>query len=300
MLEQKGYTTSFFCGADRNSMGFEAIASQEGISQFFTREDYERSYPVNKNTVEPLWGVFDAPFYQFMADELHRMPEPFFATVFNLTSHHPFVVPADYENKLPKGFTKVQQPVAYTDKALQELFARIQHEPWYKNTLFVFIADHPAGDKYSDYAKTPKGSTAIFYFIYTPSHELQGINTTVTQQLDVMPTLLGLLGNTEPYFSFGRDVFNDTMQMPMAVNYVNQLYQSITDSTTYYFDRKSLLIAYSANDSLQKKNIVHHDLEHQKHVETYTRALLQSYYSQLAKKEFVFHNLLTTPKTVDK
>ncbi|MCL2328014.1 MAG: sulfatase-like hydrolase/transferase [Bacteroidetes bacterium] len=288
MLAQKGYTTSFFCGADKNSMGFEAIASQVGISQFFTREDYEKSNPVNKNTVEPLWGVFDMPFFQFMADELATMPEPFFATVFNLTSHHPFVIPPDYQNKLPKGFTKVQQPVAYTDRALQKLFARIKNEPWYKNTIFVFIADHPSSERYSDYAKTPKGSTAILYFIYTPSHELQGTHTQVTQQLDVMPTLLGLLGNTNPYFAFGRDVFNDTTKTPIAVNYINQLYQSITDEATYYFDKNSLLMAYSAGDTLQKQNIVNKNTERQQQAETYTRALLQSYYSQLARKNFIF------------
>ena len=287
MLAQKGYTTSFFCGADKNSMGFEAIASQVGVEHFFTREDYEKSNPVNKNTVEPLWGVFDMPFYQFMADELATMPQPFFATVFNLTSHHPFVVPPDYQNKLPQGFTKVQQPVAYTDKALQKLFARIKNEPWYENTIFIFIADHPSSERYSDYAKTPKGNTAIFYFMYMPSHELQGTHTGITQQLDVMPTLLGLLGNTEPYFAFGRDVFNDTARMPMAVNYINQLYQSITDSATYYSDRNSLLMAYAAADTLQKHNSVNQNPAHQKRAETYTRALLQSYYLHLAAKKYV-------------
>lgn len=287
MLAQKGYTTSFFCGADKNSMGFEAIASQVGVQKFFTREDYEKSNPVNKNTVEPLWGVFDMPFYQYMADELTHMPEPFFATVFNLTSHHPFVVPADYENILPQGFTKVQKPVAYTDKSLQQLFARIKNEPWFENTLFVFIADHPSSERYSDYAKTPKGSTSIFYFMYTPTHELQGIDSQITQQLDVMPTVLGLLGNSEPYFAFGRDVLNDSVQLPMAVNYVNQLYQSITEDATYYFDRNSLLMAYAAGDTLQKHNIVNRDTENKTIANTKTRALLQSYYSHLAAKNYV-------------
>ncbi len=286
ILAKKGYTTSFFCGADRNSMGFEAFASQVGISRFYTREDYEKNNPVNKNTVEPLWGVFDMPFYRYMADELATMQEPFFATVFNLTSHHPFVIPPDYEDKLPQGFTVVQKPVAYTDKALQKLFARIKNEPWYNNTIFVFIADHPSSKQYSDYAKTPKGGTAIFYFIYTPTHELQGVHTEVTQQLDLMPTLLGLLGNSEPFFAFGRDVFNDSATMPMAVNYINQLYQSITDEATYYFDRNSLLMAYSAHDTLQKSNIVHKNNEEQQRAETYTRALLQSYYTRLSKKEY--------------
>jgi phosphoglycerol transferase MdoB-like AlkP superfamily enzyme len=290
MLAKKGYTTSFFCGAEKNSMGFEAFASQVGISYFYTRKNYEKNNPVNKNTVEPLWGVFDMPFYQYMADKLATMPEPFFATVFNLTSHHPFVVPPDYQDKLPQGFTKVQQPVAYTDKALQKLFARIKNEPWYENTIFIFIADHPSSERYSDYAKTPKGSTAIFYFIYTPSHELQGTHTGVTQQLDVMPTLLGLLGNINPYFAFGRDVFNEPTKMPIAVNYINQLYQAITDSATYYFDRNSLLMAYSAHDTLQTQNIVNKNTEHQQRAITYTRALLQSYYSHLARKDYVFLN----------
>ena len=56
-----------------------------------------------------------------------------------------------------------------------------------------------------------------------------------------MPTVLGLVGIKEPYFAFGRDVFNEPERQPVAFNFVNQVYQYITDSTIFYSDSEKVL-----------------------------------------------------------
>ena len=90
-----------------------------------------------------------------MAETLAHTPQPFFASVFTLTSHHPFVVPDRYRDSLPKGKTKVHPGVAYTDMALRRFMETAAQEPWYDSTLFVFVADHVSSETFAPKTLTP-------------------------------------------------------------------------------------------------------------------------------------------------
>ena len=272
ILAKRGYTTAFFSGSERNSMGFEDMAQRFGVEKCYCREEYERDYPVNDSTIEPFWGVYDMPYFLFMADELNQMPEPFFASVFNLTSHHPYRVPPDYDDIVPSGHNPEQRVVAYTDMAFRAFFEQAKDEPWFCNTVFVFVADHVAPLAYDPQTHTMKGRSSIIQFLYTPDEALHGTDSTTVQQLDLMPTLLGLLGNKEPYFAFGRDVFNEPRRRPVAFNCINQLYQCITDSTTFYYDTEKVV------ETIEGKP--------QKEDEDFLKAVLQRYAESLANKRY--------------
>ena len=287
ILSNIGYETYFFCGAEKNSMGYESFATLSGIKNMISREDYSKKCEVSKRTIEPFWGVFDMPFLQFMATEMNRFQTPFFASVFNLTSHHPFVIPEDYEDKLPKGFTKIHSCVAYTDLAIRYFFEAIKNEPWFHNTVFVFVADHVSSEVYGEETRTAKGNNAIFYFMYTPDQSVKGQHDEVTQQIDVMPTLLGLLGYDKPYFAFGRDFFNEPDALPFATNIVGQTFQGISDSLLIYFDGIEAPAMYRFEDCKLINNIAHPADTLQRKVFDYFKALLQTYYDCLNKKEFV-------------
>ena len=288
ILSKNGYETYFFCGAEKNSMGFESFAVLSGIKNMVSRNDFEKKCEISKHTIEPYWGVFDMPFLQFMANEMKQFQTPFFASVFNLTSHHPFIVPENYENKLPKGFTKIHRCVAYTDLAIRHFFDAVKNEPWYNNTIFVFVADHVSSEVYSSEAYTAKGSNAIFYFIYTPNQSVKGQYYEVTQQIDVMPTLLGMLRYDNPYFAFGRDFFNEPNRLPFASNFTGQTYQGISDSLLIYFDGFGTPKIYRFEDCYLKNIITNlNNLEQQEHFD-YLRALLQNYYDCLYKKDFSY------------
>jgi len=287
ILSKNGYGTYFFCGAEKNSMGFESFAMLSGIKNMISREDYEKKCEVNKNTVESYWGVYDMPFFQFMANEMKQFQTPFFASVFNLTSHHPFIVPENYKDKLPKGFTKIHPCVAYTDLSIRYFFDAIKNEPWFNNTIFVFVADHVSSEIYGNEARTTKGNNAIFYFIYTPDQSIKGQHHEVTQQIDVMPTLLGLLHYNKPYFAFGRDFFNEPQVMPFAINFVGQIYQGISDSLLIYFDGFETPAIYHFEDSKLTNNITNLNDAEQRKTFDHFRAILQTYYNYLEKKEFL-------------
>ncbi len=213
ILAKMGYTTTFFCGSPNTSMGFAGYAKSAGIEHCFTMEDYEKVY--GGNDYDNAWGIFDLPFLSYTQEQISKLQEPFFATVFTISSHHPYTIPESHKEVVPEGYTKIQPVIAYTDMALHNFFEQAKNEPWFNRTIFVFIADHVAIDKMADRTMKYPGSHHIAGAIYTPDGALKSNEIAeIVQQTDIMPTLLNLLGNREPFFSFGRDIFDTDSTRP--------------------------------------------------------------------------------------
>ena len=275
MLADKGYATAFFCGSERGSMGFGAYARSAGVDRLVSREDYEARN--GTGDFDGYWGIWDEPFLQFTGEELAAMPEPFFAALFTLSSHHPFVVPEKYAATLPDGYTKIHKGVAYDDQAFRLFFERFGSEEWFRRTVFVFVADHVSSEKFADETRTYPGNMHIIGFIYTPDGALRGEVREVTQQLDIMPTVLGLTGNREPYFAFGRDVLNEPGRPRWSVSYDGQ-FRALSDAGPIVLDDSGYEVqecpATPAADSLAQS----------------FRALVQQYYTHIEKKSYTTHD----------
>lgn len=285
MLGEKGYSTHFFCGSYGNQMGFESYCRLNGIEHFYDRSHFEKEN--NDPAMANIWGVWDMPWLQYMARQLDTIKTPFYATVFTLTSHHPYDLPKEYEYLLGKGTSPMHHGVLYTDLSIRKFFETASTMDWYENTLFVFTADHASTKMAHKETMTTKGNTEIVLFMYTPDGSLKGATDEVVQQLDIMPTVLGLLGNKQPYFAFGRDVFNEKDRFQMATNCVHQVYQCITDSYTLCSDGEKTLHVYAADDTLQKHDIINDVNPDILDVERHLRAILQSYTKHVHDKDFI-------------
>lgn len=285
LLSEEGYHTAFFCGSERNSMGFAAFASLAGIDNTYMREDFEAVH--GTSDFDGAWGIWDEPFLRYMSETLGTFREPFFADVFTLSSHHPFAVPEKYKNTLPNGFTRIHKAVSYTDMALQRFFDYAKTQSWYDNTIFVFVADHVSSEVYADKTNTAVGNGSIIMFMYDPSNPIKSVYNNVAQQLDLMPTILGMLGYEKPYFAYGRDVRSEPDRIPHAINYVNEAFQLTTDSIALYFDGNKRLFVYDKNDVFQKKNINNPSDTTQRVSENLIKAILQQYYKHLNDKSYI-------------
>ena len=285
ILHDEGYGTSFFNGSARGSMGFGAYASQAGIQHYYSREDYEQAQ--GTGDFDGYWGIWDEPFLQYMARQLNTMPQPFFASVFTLTSHHPFVVPEQYRNTLPAGKTKVHKGVAYTDLAIRRFMETASQESWYDHTIFVFVADHVSSETFAPKTLTPTGNSHIICLLYTSDGAIKGSDARVTQQIDLMPTLLGLTGYAKPYFAFGRDVLRENDRAAMAVNMTGENYQAITDSLVLFFDGHKTVSAYARTDTLQRHDIASERTSYLEQVERDLKARLQQYYQHVEKSDYL-------------
>ena len=285
LLSEKGYDCSFFHGAPNGSMGFDSYAKASGFKNYYGMKEYG-----NDADFDGRWGIWDEPFLQFMANTLKTKQEPFFASVFTLSSHHPFKIPKEYEGNFPKGTTQIHQCTGYTDMALKKFFESISEMPWYKNTLFVITADHTNQVTY-DKSKTSLGQFNIPIIFYDPSGELKGFEPTkVIQQIDIMPTVLGLLNYDKPYFAFGFDVFSkDTLRNQFAINYPNEFYQIIQDgyvlTTNSNYEPDAL---YSYKDDVLLQNNLKSELpEMVEHLNKLGKAMRQTYNNRLINNKMV-------------
>ena len=283
ILRDKGYRTMFFCGSDHGSMGFGAFARTTGIEHLYSRQDYEARH--GKGDFDGYWGIWDEKFIDYMGEELQQSQSPFFATIFTLTSHHPFVIPEEHEGKFPEGLTPNHKCVGYVDNAVGRFFEKYGEEEWFQNTIFVFVADHVSSEQFSDVFRTSPGSYQVMGFIHAPNSSLVGEHRQVVSQVDIMPTLLGLMGNDEPYFAFGRDIFGEYESEPISVSYDNNLFQAITAQYLILFDENQVVAVYALDDIRHEHNLK--DEIDTSSIERRLKANIQSYYSHIEQKNYI-------------
>ena len=97
MLHDKGYYSAFFHGAQNGSMGFEAFARATGYDKYFGRTEYNADPKGGGDAdFDGMWAVWDEPYLQHVVRMVNGFKQPFVASVFTASSHHPFKVPEQY------------------------------------------------------------------------------------------------------------------------------------------------------------------------------------------------------------
>jgi len=211
ILKEKGYQTSFYHGAKEGSMSFKSFTRAIGIDTYKGLE----SYP-NQAHFDGNWGVWDHHMLHYFGQELGRVKQPFFSSIFTLSSHHPYKLPVAYQNKYKKGPEPLCKTIAYTDDALRHFFKRYQKEAWFQNTLFVITADHVGPTRQRQY-QTLDWRYRIPIAFYHPSLALpKPAKGVVFQQIDIMPTLLDLLGLDKAPFQLGSSCFEHVQSQKMV------------------------------------------------------------------------------------
>ncbi|NPA45004.1 MAG: sulfatase-like hydrolase/transferase [Chlorobi bacterium] len=280
LLKEKGYQTAFFHGAPNGSMGFESFVKIAGYDKYFGMTEYN-----NDDDFDGSWAIWDEEFFQFYANEINKMKEPFHTTLFSASSHHPFKVPEKYNGKFKKGTLPIHIPIQYTDMALKKFFETASKMDWYKNTIFVITADHcsqSAIDKY----KTEIGSFSIPIIIFEPSKpNFKGLDSTITQQIDIMPTILNMLNYDKDFISFGNNML-DTSANHFVVNYINNTYQIAQDNFVLQYRNDKVIAIYNfEKDPLLKHNLIHQQIDNVKDMKQLLQAFIQQYNYRMINNE---------------
>jgi phosphoglycerol transferase MdoB-like AlkP superfamily enzyme len=182
-LEGEGYNTSFFHGAANGSMGFLGFSNILGIDKYYGRTEFN-----DDSQFDGFWGIWDEPFLQYMKKTLDKKKAPFFASVFTVSSHEPFNIPEQYKNRFHEGGVPMHKCVEYTDFSIKRFFDEAKKEPWFANTIFVFVADHANQIFYDEYRK-PINRFAVPIILYKPNSDYVGVDTDFAQQIDIFPTI---------------------------------------------------------------------------------------------------------------
>lgn len=281
LLDAEGYHTAWFHGADNESLGLQAFVRSAGFKNYFGMTEYYAAKG-NGADFDGTWGIWDEPFMQFFAESMNDMPQPFLTGLFSLSSHHPFDLPEGLEKEFFKdGRTGIQATVAYTDHALRQFFATARKQPWFSNTVFVISADHAfLNEPTHKVFNNEMGRMMIPLLIYDPSGTLRpGVREGIMQQIDVTPTLLGLLGYDKPYFAFGNDVMATAPadRWGLRWNHVPQLadgrYVLQLETETW---KPAHMYDYIADPYLEH-DLVNTGLPEQQLLERKLKAILQTY-----------------------
>ena len=286
-LAGMGYRTAFFHGADNASMGFRSFSQSIGFQDYYGMDEYcLDSRFGGHDDFDGYWAIWDEEFLQYFALMLDTLSQPFCASLFTATSHHPFNVPQRYQAQFQGGTLPIYRTIQYSDHALQHFFSTASRMPWYQNTLFVITADHTNDGEKPEY-KTDLGLFRVPILIFDPSGQIpRGISPSTAQQTDIMPTILNLLGYPHPYMAYGIDLLSTPPDSTWALSYSNGAYQYVRNDRLLLFDGQKVVGLYNiATDSLLLHNLLTPGEE--PHHVNHLKALIQSYMQRMINNNLV-------------
>jgi phosphoglycerol transferase MdoB-like AlkP superfamily enzyme len=215
LFKQRGYATKFLYGGD---------AYFDNMGDFFSGNGYDivdkKAFQPNEISFANIWGVCDEDMankaIQVMNQEASS-GKPFFNHWMTVSNHRPFTYP-DGKIDIDAHAKSREGGVKYTDYALRKFFALAEKQPWFKNTVFVILADHCSSS--SGKTELPADKYRIPGMIYAPGFIAPKRYTNLMSQIDVMPTVFGLLNFKYTSKFYGQDVLKaDYKQRALIATY---------------------------------------------------------------------------------
>ena len=208
LLKDIGYSTWFMYGGDADFDNMKGFAIANGFDHIIEQKDFP------KNTPGTMWGVFDEYLFEYAETILDTAQLPVLLTLFTTTNHQPWEIPEQKEQLIPKfanenrRINKAMRTMAYTDYIIGEFIEENRAEGWFQKTIFIFISDHGINE-YSGMYEDPRNAH-IPFIIYSPEiiTKPRRINK-VASQIDVVPTLLHLIGYPKPFDLMGTNILSD-------------------------------------------------------------------------------------------
>lgn len=249
IVNEYGYNTSFYHGGIRGTMGFHSFSKKAGFNNYYGMEEYN-----NDDDFDKSWGIYDGPFMQFFLDGINNQKEPFLSTFFSLSSHPPYTLPDNYLKKTEYSTSKnlsILETISYTDHCMKEFFNNCKNEEWFRNTIFIITADHTSPESYNKKYRGRIGRYTIPLIMFSGDSSLQGLNANIVQHIDIMPTILDLIGNDKPFFAFGKSMLSEES---WAINFLEGRYHLITDSSIV-INKEEVYKSFSDRNMLEENKL---------------------------------------------
>ena len=203
VMRDLGYDTSFLYGGYGYFDNMNAFYSGNGF------EVLDRD-AIDHVRFENMWGVADEDLFDLAMrhySDLNSQGKPFFSIVMTTSNHKPFTFRPGLEKfGIPEEGGGRKAGVRYADYALGYFLREAEKQPWFDNTIFVVVADH--GARVYGKAEIPLESYEIPMMIYAPKHIAPRRVDTLMTQIDIAPTVLGMLGLPYEAPFFGQDVLH--------------------------------------------------------------------------------------------
>jgi phosphoglycerol transferase MdoB-like AlkP superfamily enzyme len=204
VFKEQGYQTSFMYGGESEFFGFKPYVLSHGFDHSTDKHAFA---PEDQNS---KWGAHDGVVFKRFKKQLGQLKQPFFATMLTLSNHEPFEIPESPRfpgTDLPNRF---RSTAFYTDKSLGAFIRAARKEPWFKETLFVIVADHGHRLPKEKYAisEAKRFHIPLLLVGEVIKPEFRGKQMSVFgSQTDIAKTVLGQLGLDGSRFTFSQDLF---------------------------------------------------------------------------------------------
>ena len=270
LLQQLGYQASFYHGGKNGTMSFDNFISATNAGTYYGLNEYP-----NPKDNDGNWGIYDEPYLQYYVHQLSQSKQPFFSTVFTLSSHHPYNIPVHQKQLFPEGSLPIHKTIRYSDYALKRFFETAQQTPWFKNTLFILTADHSSTNEQPKYVHS-EGMYRIPLILFDPQHPYQHRISKTVQQIDIMPEILKQAGYKKSYFAVGG---SSTDTSGFAIQYINNLYQFIQYPYVLQFDGDKTIHFYKLSEAELLEECKEFDTK--RRMEKHAKAFIQRYNAAL-------------------
>lgn len=274
ILDQKqGYTSNVMHGDYKTFWNRDQVYKHFGIDNFYDATYYDMS---DDNIVN--LGLKDKPFFKASADYQSKMKKPFYSHLITLTNHYPFTLDEEDASidKPNTGDSTVDgyiQTAHYLDQALEEYITDLKKKGLYDNSVIMIYGDHygisenhnNAMEKLLGEKITPAKFTDLNrtgFWLKVPGKS-GGVNKEYAGQMDVMPTLLHLVGiDSKNYLMFGSDMFSKQHNNVVPFrngDFITEDYKYVNGKI--YSNKDNELLTEKPKDFDKNKKQVEKDLE---------------------------------------
>jgi phosphoglycerol transferase MdoB-like AlkP superfamily enzyme len=204
VLEKNGYSSSFYFGGQLIYGNIKSYIIFNGFDKIMEGDDFPKSMPQGK------LGIHDEFTLGYMADDLGKMKQPFFASLFTLSTHSPWDQPFEKPLKWGDNEHEYINAAYYTDHCLGDFFARAKTKPWFDNTLFIIVADHSHNSyrNWHPHSMQYHHIPMLFYGNVIKDNYKGTISRKIGNQHDIAATLLGQLKLPAEAFHYSKDLLN--------------------------------------------------------------------------------------------
>lgn len=201
VLQENGYCNLFFMTHESQYDNMNAFLRTNGFDEIYAQENYPADKVVNS------FGVQDDFMYQYALPILNEKVEtgdPFFTVLLSISNHPPYVIPPYFH---PQSSVPEEQIVEYADWSIRQFMEAAGKQPWFDNTIFVFLGDHGKMVGTPE-CEMPQSYNHIPLMIYGKDIQAS-VHDGFGGQIDVSPTLLGLLNVSYLQNNFGVDMLRE-------------------------------------------------------------------------------------------
>ncbi|WP_316842556.1 LTA synthase family protein [Pedobacter gandavensis] len=243
-LAKNGYHTSFYYGGESEFDNYKAFILSHDYKKLIDKNNFKGNAP------KSFWGQYDEAVFDRQLQELNTEKQPFYSTLLTLTNHEPYTLPGKSKFGNANNVEQFKSTAYYTDSCINAYLNNAKKQPWYKNTLFVFIADHGhiLPKQIHDISTPGRYHVPLLFFGEVIKKEFRGKKyNNVGSQVDIAATLLAQLNIPSKEFNWSKNLLNPYTK-PFAYFSWDNGMGFIDNEQCVTFDNVGKMTLFNSND----------------------------------------------------